>query len=423
MRPSLKRLRSLIPAESRSLLEAVIEEANASGVHAWLVGGAVRDLALDRVPPDLDTALRGDAGAFAARVVGRLHRDLTTAATVDQQTLFGTTTIRITGAHLDLARIRSEYYVAPGALPTVAFVQDIEADLGRRDFSVNAMALVLDGPATNTVIDPFGGLPDLAARRLRVLHTRSFEDDATRLWRAARSAAAFGLVAEPLTAGLIAEGARWLDTISGTRIMAELRATADRGRAGRTLALAEDWGVLHGTHPELRLGPTAARALRHRSRPMPLEVLTAVLLAPLPAAPAILARLVASRSVAVAVEQAAALLAAGLATDTAVRSLPAPEQLAPLIAAPEKARVAARWLDPDRQPSLQRALRRWENTRPAIDARALIRLGVLPGPELGAALDRLRRARYLGTLRTPAEARRDVRQTATAHNDETPKTR
>ena len=73
------------------------------------------------------------------------------------------------------------------------------------------------------------------------------------------------------------------------------------------------------------------------------------------------------------------------------------------------ATLAARWLDPAGQRPLQRELRRWERTRPALDTAALLRLGVERGPALGAWLERLRRERYLGTLRDAASARRAVR--------------
>ena len=86
-----------------------------------------------------------------------------------------------------------------------------------------------------------------------------------------------------------------------------------------------------------------------------------------------------------------------------------PDTLAALEGVSGEARLAARWLDPAGQRLLQRDLRRWERTRPPLDARALLRLGVQPGPALGEWLERLRRERYLGTLRDAASARRAVR--------------
>ncbi|MGE3856676.1 MAG: hypothetical protein AB7G21_06950 [Dehalococcoidia bacterium] len=410
-------------APERALLDAARAQADAAAVPLWLVGGAVRDLALGRDVHDLDLALAGDAGAFAAGVIARLPARSRPLATLEAEPRFGTASVRLTEgdaaaeaipARLDLARLRTEHYVSPGALPVVAQADNIEADLARRDFTVNAMALGLAGGVAGVISDPAGGLTDLAARRLRVLHPRSFEDDATRLWRGARTAALFDLAPDEATARLIAAGTAYLNTISGDRITAELAFTARRGRAGRTLALAEAWGVLRGTHPALRLHEATRRALRRRTGPLPVEVLLALLIAPDDVAAqrrAILERLAVSRALAGTVEHAAALLAAGRAGDAT------PEALARLGGATEAARTAARWLDPERQPSLQRDLRRWERTRPALDAATLMRLGMPQGPRLGAALDGLRRARYLGTLRTRAEAMRAVRRRLTAGDD------
>ena len=399
MRPSLPQFRELLKPAERALLDPAIAEATTSAIPLWLVGGAVRDLALGRPVHDLDLALPVEAAPFAAAVVARLG----IGATVEDESRFGTASVRFEDARLDLARLRAERYVSPGALPEVTFVDRVEDDLARRDFSVNAMALGLAGAQADVLVDPFGGLEDLAARRLRVLHARRLAGEATRLWRGARTAAVFDLAPDESTARLIAEGTRYLDTISGDRITAELRFTARRGRSGRTLALAEAWGILRGTHPALRLDASTARALQRRTGPVPFEVFMALLLAPLPERAAILERLSASRAVATTVEQAARLIEAGVGEAT-------PEALERLAGATEDARTAARWLDPARQPVLQRYLGRWERTRPALDAEALMRLGVPRGPELGVTLDRLRRARYLGTLGTRAEARSAVQQ-------------
>lgn len=399
--------------DARALFDAARAEAEATGTTLWLVGGAVRDLALGRPVHDLDLALEVDPRPFALAVAARLRegpRGRAAAVEVAHEPRFGTASLYLTrnypaGARLDLARLRRERYASPGALPEVTFGVVLEDDLRRRDFTVNAMALGLAGESADVLVDPLGGLEDLRARRLRVLHPRSFVDDATRLWRGARTAALFSLRPDLETERLIAEGGRWLDTVSGDRIMAELRFTARRGRAGRTLALAEAWGVLRGTHPALRPHAATSRALRHRGGASPIEVLVALLVAPLPGRRAILARLAASRAVATAVEQAARLLAAS--ARHAASDVPStPEELRGLAGVGVEARLAARWLDPDGQPALQRDLRRWERTRSPLDAADLLRLGMPRGPAIGRALDGLRRARYLGTLSTPAEARR-----------------
>ncbi len=145
---------------------------------------------------------------------------------------------------------------------------------------------------------------------------------------------------------------------------------------------------------------SAPRALARRPGPHPPSLLLAVLIAPLAGRAAIADRLTAPRAARRAVHEAARLIAARDRT---------PDALAALEGVSIEARAAARWLDPAGQPLLQRDLRRWERTRPPLDARALLRLGVERGPALGEWLERLRRERYLGTLRDAASARRAVR--------------
>jgi tRNA nucleotidyltransferase (CCA-adding enzyme) len=267
---------------------------------------------------------------------------------------------------------------------------------------VNAIALGLSGPRRGAILDPYDGLGDLAARRFRVLHERSFEDDATRLWRAGRLSAQQRLRPEASTRRLIEDGTRWLGTISGDRVWNELSLIAARGRAGTTLALLDEWGVLGATSAGLRLSDGGREALRYRWRPMPAARLVAVLLARREpkAANAALERLNAPAEAIRAVADARALLASPDAD---------PDTLEGLARTGEDGRTAARWLDP-RQAELQRALRRWERTRPQLPARELLAMGVVEGPALGSLLRCLRRGRYLGTLGSVAEARALVRR-------------
>jgi tRNA nucleotidyltransferase (CCA-adding enzyme) len=185
------------------------------GVH--LVGGSVRDLLLDGRPLDLDLVVEGDAAAFAQRLGGELR-------SYDR---FGTATVVLDGHSYDIAGARRESYSAPGALPDVV-PATLHDDLERRDFTVNAAAVELAGPRAGTLRAVPAALGDLDARRLRVLHDRSFVDDPTRLLRLARYSARLGFEIEPQTLALartaIDDGA--LRTVSGPRSGAELRLLA-----------------------------------------------------------------------------------------------------------------------------------------------------------------------------------------------------
>jgi len=383
--------------DSRRILRVVQAAITDLGLSLWLVGGGVRDLALGAPLHDLDLAVDGAVNALIEALQARLPD-----AQVEDGGRFGTATLHVGDTRVDLARLRTERYVSPGALPDVSPTRSMEKDLRRRDFSVNAMALGLAGERTGELVDPFDGMDDLAARRLRVLHDRSFVDDATRLWRGARTAALFRLTPDPTTARLIEEGGRWLEPISGERLQAEMGFTARRGYAGRTLALLHEWGVLTAMHPAFTLRPESGRALARRTGPLEPALLAAVLMAPLRQRRPVLDRVAAPREWRVAVEDTARLLDAAGASAT-------PDTLRGLEGAVEVARTAARWLDPG-QRALQADLRRWERARAPLTAEALIREGVPPGPALGRTLRGLRRARYLGTLKSAADARREVRR-------------
>lgn len=197
-----------------------------AGERAYLVGGAVRDMLLGLPHPDLDVAVEGDAAELARRLGG---------ATTEHER-FATATATADGVRVDLASTRSESYDHPGALPVVR-PASLADDLARRDFTVNAMAIPLAG--TPELIDPHGGLDDLRAGLLRVLHDASFTDDPTRALRAARYAARLGLELEPRTADLLA--ATDLATVSDDRVQAELRRIAGEADPAATFALLADW--------------------------------------------------------------------------------------------------------------------------------------------------------------------------------------
>jgi tRNA nucleotidyltransferase (CCA-adding enzyme) len=208
-------------------LEVLREAAAESAV--YLVGGAVRDLLLGQPRTDIDVAVEGDVRPIADALGGE----------VVEHERFATATVAVDGLLVDLAMARAETYERPGALPTVT-PATITDDLARRDFTINAMAVPLTGEPS--LIDPHGGVDDLRAGVLRVLHERSFVDDPTRALRAARYAARFDLELEPGTAELLRSAN--LGTVSGDRVETELRRIAAEDRAPRVLELIREWGLL-----------------------------------------------------------------------------------------------------------------------------------------------------------------------------------
>jgi tRNA nucleotidyltransferase (CCA-adding enzyme) len=210
--------------------------AAAAADPVFLVGGAVRDLLLGHGRADIDLVVVGDP----LRLAGALG-----AETLAQHERFGTVKLALDGHELDLARARTESYERPGALPTVAPADSIEADLGRRDFTVNALAVPLAEP--DELIDPHGGGADLESGLLRVLHPESFSDDPTRAIRAARYASRFGFELE-------AETEAWLrrtdlSTVSAERRQAEIYRLAAEAAGPSGFELLAGWGLI-----ELREG-------------------------------------------------------------------------------------------------------------------------------------------------------------------------
>ena len=144
---------------------------------------------------------------------------------------FGTSTVRLDGFTYDIARTRRETYAQPGALPDVE-PAPLAEDLQRRDFTVNAIALALAGDSAGELGAVPAALEDLDARRLRVLHDRSFIDDPTRLLRLVRYATRLRFEIEPHTRALADAAISAGCAAHGQRLAHRRRAAAARARAG-----------------------------------------------------------------------------------------------------------------------------------------------------------------------------------------------
>jgi tRNA nucleotidyltransferase (CCA-adding enzyme) len=230
--------REIDPARLPELLDSLagIEALRslAQKVPAYLVGGVVRDLLLARPRLDIDVVIEGDVAALAGAP----------GFVLESGGRFLTGKLSLDGAEIDIAQARAETYPQPGALPEVT-PATIDQDLARRDFTVNAMAIPLAGNAE--LIDPHGGLDDLRAGTLRVLHDRSFIDDPTRALRAARYAARFDLELEPRTEKLLR--AADLSTASDDRVQGELRRIAAEPDPANAVSLIVEWGILPSIDP------------------------------------------------------------------------------------------------------------------------------------------------------------------------------
>ncbi|MEO6062027.1 MAG: hypothetical protein ABIQ99_08825 [Thermoflexales bacterium] len=240
--------------EQRAAVLRVAEYATRLGVRAYVAGGAVRDAFLERPVTDVDFVIAGDAISFA-RGLAAAH-----GGEVVAHERFRTATWTIDAHRHDLASTRTERYSRPAALPEVTTGVPIEADLPRRDFSLNAMALRIDAPE---LVDPLGGAADILARRVRALHANSFVDDPTRILRAARYVARLGFEIDSATLGWLGAGVRHLALVSGERLKYDIeRMFAERAESA--VALLAEWGVFHA----LGVPVPEPRALRRRFEQM-----------------------------------------------------------------------------------------------------------------------------------------------------------
>ncbi len=264
----LPALRRYLPPERWALLDLVRREAEALGLPLYIVGGFLRDWFLGRPGLDFDLVVEGPAPHLArhlARKYGgrvRVHKPFLTAKWYLPEALRNPWPPDLqrpaARAHLppflDLITARREHYPYPGALPQVE-PADIQADLARRDFTINAMALALAGPQAGTLLDPFHGRQDLQAGLLRPLHPRSFYEDPTRITRAARYAARYGFSLSEEGMAQLSQARPVLHRVSGDRWRHELDLILQEPKAFQALQHLTAWDVLPHLHPALPTEP------------------------------------------------------------------------------------------------------------------------------------------------------------------------
>jgi poly(A) polymerase len=214
------------------------------GVEGWLVGGTVRDRELGRYSPDIDLAVSGDAAALSRDIARALGAPWFTLSEPHQA-------YRVVGrqGHVDLAAVRGG---------------GILADLGERDFTINAMAIPIGG---GELVDPFGGLAHLRARQLVAVSDRIFIDDPVRLMRAARFSHVLGLDLEPGLSRAVRAQAEELSRSAPERVAMEVFLTLAAGRAADAARMWHDLGLLRAIVPEMAEGrPEGEAARKCRSR-------------------------------------------------------------------------------------------------------------------------------------------------------------
>ena len=238
-------IKKQLPKELVEFLRLAGELVQKRGQKLYLVGGVVRDLLLERENFDLDLVVEEDAIALARELVEARQCKLVT------HQRFGTAKLTWDGGSADLATARSETYAKACALPTVN-PSTIRDDLLRRDFTINAMAVALTPDLYGQLLDLYGGLSDLDGKLVRVLHGKSFVDDATRIWRAIRYEQRLSFHLEPETLELVKRDVGYLKKVSGDRIRHELELILNEEFPEKALCRADELGVLSKLHLKLQ---------------------------------------------------------------------------------------------------------------------------------------------------------------------------
>jgi len=211
-------MRKQLPEYVYQLLRRIGEIGDETGRSVFVVGGFVRDLLMKRPNLDVDIMLQGDGIEFAYALAEREE------GKVKRHRQFGTAVVILAdGLKVDVATAREETYARPGALPSVE-PGSIEADLQRRDFSINAMAIQLNKALLGELVDLYSGRSDLRDGFVRVLHQNSFADDPTRIFRAIRFEQRYGFSIDLHTEWLLRDALEegYLTKISRQRLRNEI---------------------------------------------------------------------------------------------------------------------------------------------------------------------------------------------------------
>ncbi|MHC5670784.1 CBS domain-containing protein [Nostoc sp.] len=290
---NLPQLQNKLTPRLWQLLTTASQEAEKRGWHLYLVGGAVRDLLLAQASgtlmiKDIDLVVDGfhkSADVGAGVELAKALQQLYPAARLEIHGAFQTAALlwhkdpELDSLGVDIATARTEFYPYPAANPEVE-ASSIRQDLYRRDFTINALALRLTTPHAGVgvqqavpLLDFFGGLIDLQAKQIRVLHANSFIEDPTRIYRGVRFAVRFGFQIEPQTEEFIryAINSGVYDRTAQensrtpalqTRLKTELKHILEAPYWKSALQLLDNLGALQCIHLSLKLDAELLRQLR-----------------------------------------------------------------------------------------------------------------------------------------------------------------
>lgn len=223
--------KKLIPSHIRQALKLCSEVAKEQNTRIYLIGGAVRDVAMNKCNFDTDITVEGNAIEFG-RVIEKNFPDICQIKSIHSD--FGTIKVvfKIDNREIDIdiASTRKESYPKPAELPKVDEIGcSLQEDVIRRDFTVNSIAMSLNQNDFGEIIDYFNGIEDIKADKIRILHENSFIDDPTRIIRALKFKVRFGFEVEESTHKAMQETLESgkFDGLCGERVKSEVRQTFD----------------------------------------------------------------------------------------------------------------------------------------------------------------------------------------------------
>ena len=231
--------------DSADILRSISEAADSTSTKVYLVGGMVREIVSkrDQVTSLPDVTMIGEVVDFADALLTNISGSVLVSTSQ-----LHTAKVRIGDLAVDIASARTDIYDPPGFLPQITLVDDIELDLARRDFSLNAMAMPLQLDGLGPLIDLFNGMSDTENGILRVIRRDSFHEDPLRMMRGIRLAARYGYRFERTSEALIAEGLddlRRMTKRSPQRVFNEFRLWfAEHEDLDTLLDLANQHGIL-----------------------------------------------------------------------------------------------------------------------------------------------------------------------------------
>ena len=211
-----EKIKNQLSANQNLAVKFIANVAEMHSAKAFLVGGVVRDIILNKKIHDIDIAVESDPNLMFESLKNSEQFQIVSMSE------FGVVKGVFDDVEIDIAMTRKEAYLSPGALPKVFLKTEIDVDLLRRDFSINALAVSLNSKTWGEVIDVSNSLEDLENGVIKILHPKSFIDDPTRIFRAIKYANRLNMKISKCTYENMYKSIENVNLLSGKRIANEI---------------------------------------------------------------------------------------------------------------------------------------------------------------------------------------------------------